>query len=113
MSWTGKPFDEAAYEASRAPQLIDDLKGITTQIRLLQAQQLDLIAEMDQEHVIGVMGYTKLAAVLSEILRVTPQHPTKLINPSQPAPASLPPTRPTPPPPLPTVSNALHHGRIN
>src|SRR6266516_2802691 len=113
MSWTGKPFEEAAYEASRAPQLIDDLKAITTQIRLLQARQLDLVAEMDQERVIGVMGYTKLAAVLSEILRVTPQHATKLINRSQAVAESLTPTGHTTPAPLPNVREALHDGLID
>src|SRR5256714_14577730 len=110
MSWTGKPFDEATYQASRAPQLIDNLKAITTQIRLLQAQQLDIVAEMDQENVIGVMGYTKLAAVLSEILRVTPQHATKLVNRAQAVAESLTPTGHTTPAPLPQVREALHEG---
>src|SRR2546421_6485858 len=113
MSWTGKPFEEAAYEASRAPQLIDNLKAITTQIRLLQAQQLDIVAEMDQEHVIGVMGYTKLAAVLSEILRVTPQQATKLINRSQAVAESLTPTGHTTPASLPHVREALHAGLLD
>src|SRR2546423_4310124 len=113
MSWTGKPFDEAAYQASRAPSLIADLKDITTQIRLLQAQQLDIVAEMDQEHVIGVMGYTKLAAVLSEILRVTPQHATKLVNRSQAVAESLTPTGHTTPALLPNMRQALFEGVID
>src|SRR3954454_22412584 len=113
MSWTGKPFDEAAYQASRAPALIDDLKAITTQIRRLQAQQLDIVEEMDQENVIGVMGYTKLAAVLSEILRITPQHATKLVNRSQAVAETLTPTGHTTPAPLPNMREALHEGVID
>src|SRR2546429_7723993 len=113
MSWTGKPFDEAAYQASRAPALIDNLKDITTQIRLLQAQQLDLVAEMDQERVIGVMGYTKLAAVLSEILRVTPQQATKLVNRAQAVAESLTPTGHTTPALPPNMREAPHDGPIH
>ena len=55
MTRSGKPFDEEAYNASRAPELISDLQATMTQARLLHAQLLDTIAEMDRNRIAWVI----------------------------------------------------------
>src|SRR6266498_3864982 len=113
MSTSGTPFDESQYEASAGPQLIATLQDISRQIRLLQAEQLDTIAELEQQGIAPLAGYPSTRALLIEVLRVAPGHATKLVNRSAMVAETLTPTGHLIPAPLPTVRAALHEGLLD
>src|SRR5918996_3806838 len=80
MSRAGKPFDEHQYEASRAPELITKLGETMSQIRVLNAELLDVIAEMESEQIVKVTGYGRLPNLVAEVLRVTPREAKRLVD---------------------------------
>src|SRR5437660_2497603 len=113
MTRSGKPFDEEAYNASRAPELISDLQATMTQARLLHAQLLDTIAEMDREGIVAVTGYSRLPHLVAEVLRVPAGQARSLVEQAGQVAESWTPTGHTTPAPLPTVRVALHEGLVD
>jgi hypothetical protein len=110
---SGKAFDESQYEASRAPELIAALQAKMTQIRLLHAELLDVVAEMDREGIVAVTGYSRLPYLLAEILRVTPKQARRLVDEAGQVTETLTPTGHTTPAALPNARAALHEGLLD
>src|SRR6266511_1988171 len=113
MSRSGKPFDENAYEASRAPELIETLKTTMTQARLLHAELLDIITEIEHENIISVTGYTKLPYLVAEVLRLPAAQARSLVEQAAQVAESLTPTGHVIPAPLPTLRVALRQGLVD
>src|SRR5947209_10886649 len=90
MSRSGQPFDESRFRASAGPRLIATLQDISRQIRLLQAQQLDAIAELERQGIAALAGYPSTRALVIEALRVAPGQATKLVSRSAASPNRLP-----------------------
>ena len=108
-----KPFDESHYQASAGPELMAKLQETRRQIRLLEAQELGLIAEMDQQNIAPVAGYPSLRVLLVDVLRVAPARATKMVNRATAVAETMTPTGHTTPAALPTVREALHDGLID
>jgi Domain of unknown function (DUF222)/HNH endonuclease len=113
MSRAGKAFDESRYEASRAPELITKLDTKMSQIRLLHAELLDVVADMDREQILNVTGYSKLAHLVAEVLHVTPKQARDLVAEAAQITETLTPTGHTTPAALPNVRAALHAGLLD
>src|SRR4051812_48533758 len=112
MTKPAKPFDEALWEASDGPRLLDELQAKMTQIRLLQAELLDLVAEVDQQGIATLAGYGTTPRLLVDALRVAPAVATRMVQRAH-AVAEIPTlTGQLRPAPLPTVREALHEGLI-
>jgi len=108
-----KPFDESQYEASAGPELIATLKDISRQIRLLEAQRLDTVAELERQGIAALAGYPSTRTLLIEVLRVAPRLGSKLVTRSAAVAETLTPTGHLTPAPLPTVRTALHEGLLD
>ena len=79
MTRSDKPFDESLFAASGGPELIAALQKNAQRIRLLQAQQLDLIASLEQDGIAKLAGYASTRNLLIEAIRVAPAQATKLV----------------------------------
>src|SRR5262245_38445091 len=113
MTRSDKPFDEALWEASEGPRLVHELQEVSHQIRLLEAQRLDLIADLDQHGIATLGGYRNTRELLIDTLRVAPTHATKMVNRAHATAETLTPTGHVTPAPLPTVRAALHDGLVD
>src|SRR6266513_5831783 len=113
MAKPTKPFDESLWEASDGPRLVVDLQEKMTQVRLLQAEILDVVAELDRQGVAGLAGYPNTRSLVMAATRVAPTLATRLVNRAQAVSETLTPTGHTTPAPLPTVRAALHEGLID
>src|SRR2546421_4836684 len=113
MTRSNKPFDESLWEASDGPRLVADLQDISHQIRLLEAQRLDVVAEMDRQGIAGLAGYPNTRSLVMAATRVAPTLATRLVSRAQAVSETLTPTGHTTPAALPTVRAALHEGLID
>src|SRR2546421_12943714 len=113
MTRSNKPFDESLWEASDGPRLVADLQDISHQIRLLEAQRLDLVAELDRHGIAGLAGYPNTRSLVMAATRVAPTLASRLVNRAQAVAETLTPTGHVTPAPLPTVRQALHEGLID
>src|SRR2546421_1074827 len=113
MTRSNKPFDESLWEASDGPRLVADLQDISHQIRLLEAQRLDVVAEMDRQGIAGLAGYPNTRSLVLAATRVAPTLATRMVSRAQAIAETLTPTGHTAPAPLPTVRQALHEGLID
>src|SRR4051794_2751284 len=113
MTKPANSFDEALWAASDGPRLVDELQAKMTQIRLLQAELLDLVAELDHKGIATLAGYGKTPRLLVDALRVAPAVANRMVQRAQ-AVAEIPTlTGHVRPAPLPTVREALHEGLID
>src|SRR5262245_54411990 len=113
MTRPDKPFDEAIWEASDGPRLVADLQAKMTQIRLLQAEALDIVADIDQHGIATLAGYRNTRELLIDTTRVAPGQATKMVNRAHATAETLTPTGHLTPALLPTVRQALHDGLID
>src|SRR5256714_11666356 len=113
MTRSNKPFDESLWEASDGPRLVIDLQEKMTQARLLQAEILDVVAELDRQGIAGLAGYPNTRSLVMAATRVAPTLATRLVNRAQAVAETLTPTGHTTPAALPTVRQALHDGLID
>src|SRR6266513_4379275 len=113
MAKPTKPFDESLWEASDGPRLVADLQEKMTQVRLLQAEVLDVVAELDRQGIAGLAGYPNTRSLVMAATRVAPTLATRLVNRAQAVAETLTPTGHTTPAVLPTVRAALHEGLID
>src|SRR2546421_13082130 len=113
MTRSTKPFDESLWEASDGPRLVADLQDISHQIRLLEAQRLDTVAELDRHGIAGLAGYPNTRSLVMAATRVAPTLATRMVNRAQAVAETLTPTGHTTPAALPTVRAALHEGLID
>src|SRR5436309_12841162 len=110
MTRSTRPFDESLWEASEGARLVADLQEKMTQVRLLQAQILDVVAEMDRHGIAGLAGYPNTRSLVIAATRVAPNLASRMVNRAQAIAETLTPTGHTAPAPLPTVRRALHEG---
>jgi len=80
MTRSTKPFDESLWEASDGPRLVADLQEISHQIRLLEAQRLDIVAELDRQGIPALSGYPNTRSLVMAATRVAPKAATHLVN---------------------------------
>src|SRR2546423_9766205 len=113
MTRSNKPFDEGLWEASGGPRLVADLQDISHQIRLLEAQRLDVVAELDRQGIAALAGYPNTRSLVMAATRVAPTLATRLVSRAQAVAETLTPTGHTTPAALPTVRAALHEGLID
>src|SRR2546423_9983047 len=113
MTRSNKPFEESLWEASDGPRLVVDLQEKMTQARLMQAEILDVVAEMDRQRIAGLAGYPNTRSLVMAATRVAPTLATRLVNRAQAVAETLTPTGHTTPAALPTVRAALHEGLID
>jgi hypothetical protein len=113
MTRSDKPFDEGLFVASGGPELIAALQENAQRIRLLQAEQLDLVAALEQEGIAKLAGYSSTRNLLIEAIRVAPAQATRLIARATQVTETLTPTGHTTPAPLPNVRTALHEGLLD
>jgi hypothetical protein len=113
MSRSDKPFDEALWEASDGPALIADLQDKMTEFRLLQAEILDVVADLDRHGIAALGGYRNTRELLIDTVRVAPSQASKMVSRAQAISETLTPTGHVTPAPLPTVRTALHDGLID
>src|SRR2546423_13298064 len=106
MTRSNKPFDESLWEASDGPRLVQDLQDISRQIRLLEAQRLDVVAEMDRQGIAGLAGYPNTRSLGMAATRVAPTLATPLVNRAQTVTETLTPA------PLPTLRAPVHAGFV-
>jgi hypothetical protein len=83
MSRSDQPFDEALWEASDGPALISDLQDKMTQARLLQAEILDVVADIDQYGIAALGGYRNTRELLIDTVRVAPTQASKMVRRAQ------------------------------
>src|SRR4030081_1366230 len=112
MTRLGKPFDEAAFAASRGPELLTDLHDTYHQIRLLQARMLGIVSDLEREGIPQLAGH-RPAGLISEALHLAPKQASLLVKHAALVAESVTPTGHTTPAALPTVRAVLRDGVID
>src|SRR3982074_2661267 len=113
MTRAGKPFDEAAFAASRGPELLPQLQTKAHQARLIPAEILDIIPDLERDGIAKLAGYGRPAAMISEVLHLAPKQASTLVKHAALVAESVTPTGHTTPAPLPTVRQVLRDGVID
>ncbi|MGH8573311.1 MAG: DUF222 domain-containing protein, partial [Gammaproteobacteria bacterium] len=113
MTRSTSPRDGSRFWASRGPELVDALREIMTQVRVLQARALDLVAEMDREQVAQDAGYASLAGFLTETIRVAPPQATRMVAYAELITETMTPTGHVTPAPLPSVRVGMCEGVLD
>lgn len=113
MKSSESPKDGSRFWASRGPELTAALTKTMAQIRLLYADTLDVIAELDRERVASDAGYSSLAAFLAETVRITPSKAARMIAQANQVAESVTPTGHVTPAPQPHLREALREGVVD
>jgi len=113
MPSSGAPHNASRHQSTRGTELIHELTDVFTQIRLLHARGLDVIADMVDEQVAHHAGYSSLPVFLVELLHVAPKKATSLVAQASQTAETLTPTGHRTPAPLPRTRAALHAGLID
>src|SRR3979490_2019631 len=77
MTRSRKPFDEAAFAASRGPELIAQLQAKEHQARLLHAEILDIVSDLERDGIPKLAGH-RPAGLISEALHMSPKQASTL-----------------------------------
>src|SRR3982074_748198 len=112
MTRSGKPFDEAAFAASCGPELIAKLQAKEHEARLIHAEILDIVADLEREGIPQLAGH-RPAGLISEALHLAPKQASLLVKHAALVAESLTPTGHTTPAALPTVRQVLRDGVID
>src|SRR5919197_3069684 len=99
--------------SSQSIARIERIRDLARQRRLLDAAILDEIAEMDREDTAKDAGYTRLPALLAEVLHITPSTASRLVKQAEQITEVLTPTGHTMPAPLPTMREAVRAGLVD
>jgi hypothetical protein len=95
------------------PELARNLVAIVTQMRRLHGSALTVIAELAQSDAARVAGYSSLGALVSDLVRITPNRASWLIAQAGLVSEVLTPTGHPTPPALPLVRDALRDGVLD
>src|SRR5882672_5852472 len=99
-----------SFGISPGPELLAVLGEKFTQIRVLQAEALDIVAEMDRRNVANEAGYSGLAAFLMDTIRMSRKAANRMIKQAEQISQTLTLTGHVRPAPLPTMRVAMHDG---
>src|SRR6266496_1428710 len=99
-----------SFGTSAGAELNTALNQTMTQIRVLQAQALDIVGEMDRRNVANEAGYSGLAAFLMDTIRVSRKAANRMIKQAEQITQTVTPTGHTTPAPLPAMREAMHDG---
>jgi len=102
-----------SFGTSPGPELLAALSEKLTQIRVLQAQALDIVAEMDRRNVANEAGYSGLAAFLMDTIRVSRKAANRMITQAEQISQTLTLTGHVTPAPLPAMREAMHDGVVD
>src|SRR2546423_2277792 len=83
MTTSNKPLDQSLWEASDGPRLVSDLQEKMTQARLLQAEILDVVADMDRQGIAALAGYPNTRSLVLAATRVAPKVASRLVSRAQ------------------------------
>jgi hypothetical protein len=92
---------------------IERIRELTRQRRLLDAQLLEEIAEMDRDGTAKDTGYTRLPVLLAEIMHITRGAAKRLVEQAEQVTETLTPTGHVMPPPLPAMRDAMRAGLVD
>ena len=95
------------------PELAHNLVDIMSQIRTLHAAVLSVIAEMESADVLRDSGYSSMAALLADLVRITPRRASRLITQAGLVAETVTPTGHRTPPRLPLVRDVLAVGVLD
>jgi hypothetical protein len=95
------------------PELAHDLIETFTQMRTLRATALALISKMETADVVRDSGYSSLPALISDLVRITPNRASKLIAQARLVAETLTLTGHVTPARLPLVRDALEEGVLD
>src|SRR5882672_8956713 len=102
-----------SFGTSPGPELLAALSEKFTQIRVLQAEALDIVAEMDRRNVANEAGYSGLSAFLMDTVRVSRKAANRMIKQAEQIAQTLTLTGHTTPAPLPAMREAMHDGMVD
>src|SRR5882757_2246621 len=94
-------------------ELARDLVDIVGQVRKLHASALSVISDMEAADVVRESGYSSLAALISDLLRITPRRALRLIAQAGLVAETVTPTGHVAPARLPSVREALAEGVLD
>src|SRR6266540_2825249 len=83
------------------------------QIRVLYADLLGIVSEMDREHDASTAGYSSLAGMIVDATRLAPRIATRMVKNAAQITETLTPTGHTTPAPLPTARAAMREGVLD
>src|SRR5918911_831884 len=99
--------------SSRAIARIERIRDLARQRRLLDAAILETIAEMDREDTAKDAGYTRLPALLAEVLHITPSAASRMVRQAEQITEIVTPTGHVTPAPLPAMRAAVVAGLVD
>jgi hypothetical protein len=102
-----------SFGTSPGPELTAALSEKLSQIRVLQAQALDIVAEMDRRNIANEAGYSGLAAFLMDTVRVSRKVANRMIKQADQITQTVTPTGHVTPAPLPSMRVAMHDGVVD
>lgn len=102
-----------AETPSGLPELARKLTGIMTQIRTLHGSALTVIAAMADADLAHAAGYRSMAALVSDLVRITPQRAARLVTQAGLVAETVTPTGHVTPARLPLVRAALADGVLD
>lgn len=94
-------------------ELVPALAEIVSQIRVLNAQVLDIVAELEHSEHARKVGYSSLPAFLAELLRISPRRASAMVAQAGQVAESVTPTGHTTPAALPAAREALGNGELD
>jgi len=106
MARSDKRFDESLFAASGGSGLIAELQDNAQRIRLLQAHQLGLIADLERDGIATLGRVFPAPGLVIEAIRVAPLQATRLVARAAQVTETLTPTGYTMPAPCPTFGRA-------
>lgn len=83
------------------------------QIRMLYADALELVADLEHQRIAQQAGYPSLSAFLVEVLRITPKKASRMVAQAEQVAETLTPTGHLTPAPLPHLRAALREGVVD
>src|SRR6266545_3552052 len=93
--------------------LMEELAELERQDRANYARKLDIIAELDRADTAKHSGYTRLSALIAEVLHIRRTRASYLIKQADQIAETVTPTGHTTPAPLPAMRAALHAGLVD
>jgi hypothetical protein len=99
--------------SSEEYERITHLQATMAQVRKLQADILDQVAEIERLQIAAKVGYGSTRKLLIGALRVAPQVATRMVAQAELVAETLTPTGHVTPAPLPSVRAALHEGLLD
>jgi hypothetical protein len=93
--------------------LLEELEELTRAERIMYARRLTIIAELDRLDAAKQTGYTRLPALLAEVMHIRRGTASRMLTHATQITESLTPTGHLTPAPLPALRNAVHAGLVD